>query len=39
MPESVTITVNQVVRFTMPTNHNVTPDATMSDPGLTVNYS
>ena len=39
MPSSVTITVGQVVKFTMPSNHNVTPDDTMSDPGLSVNYS
>lgn len=39
VPDSVTITVNQVVRFTMPSDHNVTPDTTMSDPGLAVNYS
>jgi len=39
MPNSVTITVGQVVRFSMPTDHNVAPDDTMSDPGLRVNYS
>ena len=39
VPSSVTITVSQVVKFTMPTDHNVTPDDTMSDPGLSVNYS
>jgi plastocyanin len=39
VPDSVTITVNQVVKFTMPSDHNVTPDSTMSDPGLRVDYS
>jgi plastocyanin len=39
MPSSVTITVGQIVRFSMPTDHNVTPNDTMSDPGLSVNYS
>jgi len=39
VPSSVTITVSQVVKFTMPSDHNVTPDNTMSDPVLSVNYS
>jgi plastocyanin len=38
-PSSVTITVGQVVRFSMPSSHNVAPNSTMSDPGLSVDFS
>src|SRR5262245_29030215 len=38
-PISVTINVGQIVRFTMPSDHNVAPNDTMSDSGLHVNYS
>jgi plastocyanin len=38
MPSSVTITMGQIVKFTMPGAHDVEPNLTMSDPGLTVNF-
>ena len=43
-PMSVTITQGQVVQFTMPSAHDVAPghvpsDSTLSDSGLTVNFS
>lgn len=39
MPSSVSITVGQVVKFTMPSSHDVEPNPTMSDPGLRVDFS
>jgi plastocyanin len=43
-PTSVTIMQGQVVQFTMPSSHDVVPghvpsDSTISDSGLTVNFS
>lgn len=38
MPASVTINMGQIVRFTMPSSHDVEPNRTMSDPGLTVGF-
>lgn len=35
-PDTVTIMQNEIVRFTMPSDHNVVPDLTGSDPGLFV---
>jgi len=37
-PTALTIAVNDVVEFMMASNHNVVPDATMSDTGLHVNF-
>ena len=37
-PPAATIAVNDVVEFMMASNHNVVPDATMSDTGLHVNF-
>ncbi len=37
-PSSVTITQGQVVEFMMPSIHNVAPNSTGSDPGLTCNF-
>jgi plastocyanin len=36
MPSSVSITVGQIVKFTMSLTHSVEADTTMSDPGLAV---
>jgi len=38
MPASLTISVGQAVQFINSSNHNVTPAATMSDPGLSVGF-
>jgi plastocyanin len=38
IPSSVTITVGQIVKFTMPSSHDVEPNPTMSDPGLSVGF-
>jgi plastocyanin len=38
MPSSVSITVGQIVKFTMPSSHDVEPNPAMSDPGLTVGF-
>lgn len=39
-PSSVTIVVNQIVKFTMPSSHDVVPNTIgTSDPGLTVNFN
>jgi plastocyanin len=39
MPSSVTINVNDIVKFTMPATHNVAPNTVvMTDPGLMVNF-
>lgn len=37
-PAATIITVGQVVKFTMASNHNVIPDAPTSDAGLTVDF-
>jgi plastocyanin len=41
MAAQTTISVNQIIKFTMPpgTNHDVSPDATGSDPGLHVDFN
>jgi plastocyanin len=39
MPKTATISVDQIVKFTMPLTHNVVPNSTMSDPGLVVNFN
>jgi plastocyanin len=39
VPSSVSISVGQVVKFTMPSAHDVVPDASMSDPGLNVDFA
>jgi plastocyanin len=36
IPSSVTITQNGIVKFTMASSHNVAPNTTGSDPGLSV---
>lgn len=38
MPKAATISIGQVVKFTMPGTHNVVPNTTMSDPGLVVDF-
>jgi len=38
-PSTASINVGQIVKFTMPSMHNVVPNATMSDPGLVVNFN
>jgi plastocyanin len=38
-PKMVTISLGQIVKFTMPSTHNVVPNPTMSDPGLVVNFN
>ena len=35
-PSTLLISVGQIVKFTMPSTHNVVPNPTMSDPGLVV---
>ena len=40
-PNTLTINVGEMVRFTMPVNHNVVPDPTaaLTDPGLRVDFN
>jgi len=38
-PSALSISVGQIVKFTMPSTHNVVPNPTMSDPGLVVGLS
>jgi plastocyanin len=38
MPSSVSITMGQIVKFTMPSSHDVEPNRAMSDPGLSVGF-
>ena len=39
-PKMTSITVGQVVKFTMPSTHNVVPNPpSMTDPGLMVNFN
>lgn len=40
-PATTTISVGQVIEFTMPSTHNVVPNAAggTTDPGLTVNFN
>lgn len=38
-PQQVTIVIGQIVKFTMPVEHDVEPDPVMSDPGLAVDFS
>lgn len=38
MPSAVSIAIGQIVKFTMPSSHDVEPNRTMSDPGLSVGF-
>lgn len=38
MPSSVSITMGQIVKLTMPGSHDVEPNRAMSDPGLSVGF-
>ena len=38
-PAAVTISVNDIVKFTMPSSHSVVPDAPTTDDGLKVGFS
>jgi len=39
MPAATTISVGQIVKFEMPSFHNVVPKTTADDPGLMVNFN
>ncbi len=39
MPSTASVSVGQIVKFTMSSTHDVVPDTTMSDPGLTVDLN